>query len=47
MNRDIILANPYINGGMKKLKSENNTTVVNLETGDTVREIKEHTGYVG
>lgn len=47
MNKDIILSNPEINGGVKKIRSETNTTVMDLDTGELVREIRENTGYVG
>lgn len=47
MNKDIIYSNPEINGGVTKIRSETNATVVDLETGEMVREIREHTGYVG
>ncbi len=47
MNRDVILTNPEINGGIKKIHSETNATVVDLATGEMVREIRENTGYIG
>lgn len=47
MNKDIILSNPEINGGVKKIRSETNTMVMDLDTGELVREIRENTGYVG
>lgn len=47
MNEDIILRNPEINGGVKKIHSETNAIVMDTESGEIVREIREHTGYVG
>lgn len=47
MNHKEIMNNPTINGGAKKITRETNATVLNLDTGEIVREIREHTGYVG
>lgn len=47
MNLDVILKNPQINGGTKRILSETNTIEYHADTGKMVRNIKEHTGYVG
>ena len=47
MNADLISNNPNINGGIKKITREEATTIVDLETGDIVRQINIKAGAVG
>lgn len=47
MNLDVIMNNPDINGGVRRIISETNTVEYDSNTGEMTRNLKEHTGYVG
>lgn len=47
MNRDIILSNPEINGGKKRIVAENTHTEFDSQTGEWTRVIADQNAYVG